>query len=107
MRSGMVLPGSMVKTCLGASLPCPLSALYSWGDSGYQDAEVTVRPHLTPTDPAKWGSFETGKCLVRTARTRGICFMAYFTPARAVACLTATSVVALMISSALAQTPPA
>jgi len=32
--------------------------------------------------------------------------MAYFTPARAVACLTATSVVALMISSALAQTPP-
>jgi invasion protein IalB len=33
--------------------------------------------------------------------------MAYFTPARAVAALATTSVAALMISSALAQTPPA
>ena len=33
--------------------------------------------------------------------------MAYFTPARAVAVLATTSVAALMVSSALAQTPPA
>jgi invasion protein IalB len=68
--------------------------------------KVTLKPHLTPTEPAKRGPFDIGQSAVER-QEQGDRFMTYFTPARAIAALATTSVAALMVSSALAQTPPA
>jgi invasion protein IalB len=65
-------------------------------------------PHLTPRDAAKWGALlVTGSKGWQNGKNKRDRFMAHLTSARVVAAVAATSIAALMVSSALAQQPPA